>query len=262
MNTWMIGTLVLLGSVATNAHDKLSATSGLVADNYLTEVTGKEDRLNADSIRVPRVTDFEINGKGSNSVWESADWHNLVQLDPEGVDYAGRFKVMYSMSGIYVLFEGQDSLISTDYDQDFGQLWNGDVFEVFFHPDVQKRFYFEYEINQLNKEIVLVIDRTTASSGSSHAKNYEGNRRVKKAVTVRGGEAEKRAHIQSWSAEIFFPFDLLQDLPNSPPVSGTVWGANFCRIDYDTGNKVRWSWSPKIKNTFHELENFRKIVFE
>jgi hypothetical protein len=51
-------------------------------------------------------------------------------------------------------------------------------------------------------------------------------------------------------------------LDNIPPKSGTIWNANFCRLDYDSGNMVKWSWSPTIQNSFHELEKFRSMQFE
>lgn len=59
-----------------------------------------------------------------------------------------------------------------------------------------------------------------------------------------------------------FPNELLELLPNVPPKSGVVWNANFYRIDYDTGKMIKWSWSPTIEKSFHELEHFGQIKFE
>jgi len=51
-------------------------------------------------------------------------------------------------------------------------------------------------------------------------------------------------------------------MPGVPPQSGNIWNANFCRIDYDSGKSLEWSWSPAIVSSFHELEHFRSIKFE
>lgn len=213
------------------------------------------------TIIIKKVDDFNLTGNGNNPNWEKTKWNALTKLDTGGQDYESKFKILYSDKGLYILFNAQDNKISTTYDNDFDKLWNGDVFEIFFHPNSQFRKYFEYQVNPLNKELVLIIDRSKENHNAG-LQNYEGNRRIKKKVEVLGGKAEMASLINSWTAELFFPFELLEDLPNSPPVSGTIWNANFARIDYDTDNKIRWSWTPTIDYTFHELEKFRKIRFE
>ncbi len=45
-----------------------------------------------------------------------------------------KFKMLYSPTGIYVLFSGEDEKITSDFKNDFENLYNADVFEVFFHP--------------------------------------------------------------------------------------------------------------------------------
>lgn len=213
------------------------------------------------TIVIEKVDDFGLTGNGTNPSWEKTKWRVLTKLDEGGEDYESKFKILYSNKGIYMLFSAQDSKISTTYDTDFDKLWNGDVFEVFFHPNPKLRNYFEYQVNPLNKELVLLIDRSKENHNGG-LQNYEGDRRINKKVEVLGGKAETGSLINSWTAELFFPFELLKDLPNSPPASGTTWNANFSRIDYDTESKIRWSWSPTIEYTFHELEKFRTIKFE
>jgi hypothetical protein len=224
--------------------------------SFKTERSAEEN-----TIVIKKVEDFNLTGSGSDINWEKTKWNVLTKLDGGGQDYESKFKILYSDKGLYVLFYGQDNKISTTYDTDFDKLWNGDVFEIFFHPNPQLRKYFEYQVNPLNKELVIIIDRSKEVHNAG-LQSYEGTRRIKKKVEVLGGKVEMNSPINSWTAELFFPFELLKDLPNSPPVSGTVWNANFARIDYDTDNKIRWSWTPTIDYTFHELEKFRKIRFE
>ena len=225
-------------------------------------VTGQSLEMPNDPLIVRKCRDFNLTGSGSNIEWEKATWNLLTKLDSGGKDYTSRFKILYSEKGIYLLFNGEDEKISTQSNQDFGNIYEGDAFEVFFHTNPLVPKYFEYEINQLNKELILVITKVNNKGYLWAPWHYENGKQIYRMVDIVGGKTESGALIKSWSAEVFFPFELLNLLPYVPPQSGTIWNANFCRLDYDSGNMIKWSWSPKIKNSFHELEAFRSIKFE
>jgi hypothetical protein len=212
------------------------------------------------SLRVIKCNDFGIDGKGNNPEWEKTSWHPLTRLDSAGIRYATRFKILYGAKGIYVLFEGDDNRISTTFNEDFQDLYNADVFEVFFQPDTTMPLYLEYEINALNKELVLLIPNLTGRASGWLPFHYD-TKRVEKKVNIVGGKAAMGASIKSWSAELFFPYGIFDPLLNVPPVSGTVWHANFYRLDYDSGSMVKWSWAP-IAHSFHEYKKFGSIIFE
>lgn len=212
-----------------------------------------------DALLVKKTTDFEITGTGDHNAWQKTQWLPLTQLD-KGTPYETRIKILYSDAGIYVLFYGQDNKITSPFENDFEHLFKADVFEVFFHPQPSTPVYFEYEISPLNKELVLLIPNLKGIQGWLPW-DYSGNRKVKKNVKIHGGEMKNGAAITSWTAELFFPYALLQPLENTPPVSGSLWNANFCRLDYDSGKSIKWSWSP-VKTSFHEYKKFRQLRFE
>ena len=220
----------------------------------------KQPRMKA-PLLVRKCADFNITGKGDATEWNKAEWNTLTQLDPGVQGYDSRFKILYSATGLYVLFNGKDQKITTTYDQDFDDLYNADVFEVFFHPDPKVPIYFEYEINHLNKELVLLIPAFGNQSYGWMPWHYEGERKVQRQMLIEGGRQEKGASISAWSAEWFIPFSLLSTLSNVPPESGTIWNANFYRLDYDTGNMIKWAWSP-VERSFHEYKRFGSIRFE
>lgn len=209
---------------------------------------------------VHKCVDFSITGKGDHPEWTKTAWTTLNQLDSGIQGYDSRFKILYSDKGIYLLFNGADRKITTTYDQDFEDLFKADVFEVFLHPDPAVPVYFEYEINPLNKELVLLIPNFGHFFGWVPW-HYEGDRKIKKLVNIEGGKSQSGAAITAWTAELFIPFELLATLPNVPPKSRTVWNANFYRLDYDTGHEVKWAWSP-IEQSFHEYKKFGSIQFE
>lgn len=213
---------------------------------------------NGDTLTVNSISDFTITGKGDKPQWDSASWVPLTKLDKGVEEYDAKYKILYSKKGIYVLFTGKDKKINSTYKNDFDDLYNADVFEVFFHPNPAMPLYFEYEISALNKELVLLIPNLDGKIMGWRPWHYEKERLVQKAVNI---AKDNQGKMQSWSAECFFPYALLQPLQATPPVKGTVWNANFCRLDYDAGHMVKWSWSP-VKVSFHEFKVFRSIRFQ
>ena len=222
----------------------------------------EESRLQ-ETIPLPvrKCPDFKLTGTGDNNEWTRTEWNYLTKLDTGGKIYTSKFKILYSANGIYVLFNCDDDKISTQYNKDFEDLFKGDVFEVFFHTDPKTSIYFEYEINQLNKELVLLVPNINGKAYGWIPWHYKKERSIKKIVNVVGGKKIANAAITSWSAELFFPYNLFSPLGNVPPTSGTIWNANFYRLDYDSGKMIKWAWGP-VQNSFHELERFRPIKFE
>jgi len=224
-----------------------------------------EKKSESEPLTIRKCDDFTITGKGNNPEWKKTDWTFLTKLDPGGQEYESKFKMLFSPTGIYLLFHGRDEKITTKEYKDFENIFNHDVFEVFFHTNPEVIVYFEYEVNQLGTELILTISNLKGQNYTSwvpwhhESKNKSG---IKKMVDVVGGEKKVNATIQSWSAEIFFPYGALGLLPNVPPKSGSLWNANFCRLDYDSGKMIKWSWTPTIKDSFHELDKFRSIKFE
>ena len=220
-----------------------------------------EKPVGKEPLIVKKCADFQVTGDGASPEWNKAEWLPLLKLDQGGAEDKTRFKIVYSTKGIYVLFQGDDQKITTTFDKDFENLFMADVFEVFFHPDPTIPIYLEYEINHLNKELVLIIPNLKGKINGWIPWHYEKERCVVKKVHIEGGKAEMGAAIKSWSAELFFPYGLFSPLSNVPPVSGTIWKANFYRLDYDSGKMIKFAWTP-IKTGFHEYEKYGTIKFE
>lgn len=220
-------------------------------------------KISGDPQLIKKCNDFEIDGKGSNIEWSKTEWQMFTKIQKSDIDHETKSKMLYSPKGIYVLFSGGDHKITTKDYKDFEDIYEGDVFEVFFHPNPELPQYFEYEVNHLGRELTLTLARHNKSNVAWAPWTLEHNQKplIKRKVNITGGKAEIGASIKSWTAEVFFPYEILALVPGNPPKSGDVWNANFCRIDYDSG-LLEWSWSPGIKKSFHELEQFRSIKFE
>jgi hypothetical protein len=220
--------------------------------------------LPGDTALIRKTADFTITGRGDDPAWAATSWQVFTKIDSSGRSYNSKSKMLYSAKGIYLLFSGEDDRITTKDYKDDEDIYEGDVFEFFLHTDPDKPPYFEYEINQLERQLVLTLARFPHKNlaWSPWKFEYEKDPLIQRRTAVSNGKKQVGATISGWTAELFFPYELLGLLPGVPPKSGTIWRANFCRIDYDSGKMVQWTWSRKIRSSFHELENFGTILFE
>ena len=214
-------------------------------------------------LAVLHVPDFDVTGTGSNPSWQRTGWTALSRRQPDGLPYDSKFKVLYSDSGLYVLMDGTDRKLTATITVDFLELWREDVFEVFLWPDQRYPVYFEYEVSPLNRELAILVPNFDGLFLGWRPWKYEGARVTRKAVSIVGGPAEPHAPIDGWRAEVYLPYALLEPLQNVPPRPGSVWRANFYRMDHDagTGRPTQWEWAP-VGPSFHEYEKFGELVFE
>lgn len=212
-------------------------------------------------ITLPKVRDFEVVGDGLAATWRKAKWQPLTLLPDNESPYITRFKMLYSATGIYVLFDCQDNRLTCDESADFDDLWTQDVVEVFLWTGQHQPLYFEYEISPLGAELPILVPNHEGTFMGWRPWHYEGDRKIRKATAVRGGKKIPMASVAGWSAEMFIPFALLKGLGNVPPAPGSSWRANLCRVDYDQVQPAHWSWSKLKAVNFHRYNEFGTIIF-
>ncbi|MCA9159854.1 MAG: hypothetical protein KDA72_16075 [Planctomycetales bacterium] len=99
-----------------------------------------------------------------------------------------------------VLFDGSDKQLHATLEGDFLKLWTEDVFECFFWPNEEKPPYFEYEISPLGYELPLLLPKSDGRYFGWIPWPYEGERKTRKQISIRGGEQKSMAAIDGWSA--------------------------------------------------------------
>lgn len=212
-------------------------------------------------ITIQRCEDFSVTGNGDAKAWQSAAWIDLQRRPGGTKDYVARFKMLYSSTGVYVLFDGTDQILTATMKEDFLDLWNEDVYECFFWTHEEHPVYFEYEISPLGFELPIIVPNLGGEFLGWRPWHYDGSRRIAKKVSATGGVNESMAQVTGWQAEVFIPFELLAPLQNVPPQSGTKWRANFYRVDYDGNQVTGWDWA-RVGPSFHEYQKFGTLVFE
>lgn len=213
------------------------------------------------AIIIRQTEDFNISGDGSAANWEKTSWITLPSLDTSGEkNYETKIKLLYSATGIYCLYYCEDKKLTASMQQDFMDLWNEDVIEVFFQPDEQNPAYLEYELSPLNYELPLIVFNEKGNLNRWIPFHYEAARKPKHAVKVQGGAQKKYATVKSWTAEVFIPYTLMKPVLSTIPVSGSKWKGNLYRIDYDRKESL-WAWS-KNSGDFHDYTTFGDFYFE
>jgi len=248
-----------------NMHCRVAWCLGLTGLFLLAASSRYHESVHAQTEERPRlsvrpVKDFEVTGTGEHAIWQQAEWVTLRRRQPEGHPYDSRFKMLYSDTGLYFLMDGTDRTLTATMTEDFMDLWNEDVFEVFLWTDERHPVYFEYEISPLNRELSILVPNFGGQFLGWRPWHYERDRLTRKATSVTGGPKESRASIQGWRAEFFIPYALLRPLQNVPPKPGTRWRANFYRMDHDNGTRTQWEWA-RVGKTFHEYDKFGDLLF-
>jgi len=209
---------------------------------------------------VKRVVDFELTGTGAAPAWNQAEWLPLSPVAGSS-EYLTRGKVLYSSQGMYFLMECADKRLTCTMTDDYDDIYEEDVVEVFLWPDEGQVLYFEYEVSPLGVELPLLIPNREGVFMGWRPWHYEGERRVRRATAVRGGPKAPMAEVEGWAAEFFIPFALLKGLGNVPPLPGTSWRANLYRIDYDEAPATLWAWCPDTGPVFHNYRGFGTLAF-
>lgn len=220
---------------------------------------------NEPTMLVKKTTNFSITGDGTAQNWNQTEWAQLLRRDAEGGNnYRSEFKILYSETGIYLLYRNEDCILNATIEEHFAELWYEDVVEAFFWTDESGPDYFEYELSPLNYELPLIVSNLDGElvHWIPFANSYheESDRKTQHKTTILGGEKRSGAKIEGWIAEVFIPFKLMHPLKNIFPESGATWRANFYRVDYDNG-MTPYSWQP-YKTNFHDYENFGTLIFE
>lgn len=225
-----------------------------------TEADGDGVQTGLPETTVATTGDFDLSGDGTAPAWELTEWVPLERRGDEGLEYDTRVKVLYSTTGLYVLMDGSDSHVTATMTEDFSDLWHEDVFEVFLWTDEAHPVYFEYEISPLGYELPILVPNFEGEFLGWRPWHYEGERLTRRATATLGGPRESGATITGWRAEVFIPWALLEPLQGVPPQPGSVWRANFYRVDHDGDSPTAWYWAP-VSGTFHDIQSFGILRF-
>jgi len=246
---------VLLGMHARGRAGTEPAADG---DGWKTASARKAHRASMPELKVPRVEDFDVTGRGDHAAWQRVSWTSLSRTTGEPSAKRTRVRVAYSPTGVYVAMECFDDAIVATKTADFDELWREDCFEVFLWPSEATPTYFEYEISPKGFELPLLVPNLGGKRFRGWLPwQYAGERRVQKRVAVK---SEQDPGSPGWSAELKIPFALLAPIADGVK-AGDQWRGNFYRVDVGPSGSEFQSWTP-VGDSFHEYEKFGTLVFD
>lgn len=127
-------------------------------------------------------TPVNIDGQATEECWANAEWHAIDQVwipwaakMKEG-DFAGRFKVAWDESYLYVLAEVVDDSLSDDHSNPLQNYWDDDCIEVFIDENRSKGVH-ERNCNAFAYHVSLTFDAVDLSSTGAGV-NYKNNLKV------------------------------------------------------------------------------------
>jgi hypothetical protein len=192
----------------------------------------------------------ELAADPAGIAWRGADATPLHDAVTGGVPQQRSWvRAAWSADEWRVLFECDDRDPWATLTERDAKLFEEETVEIFVDPIGNLEGYYELETNPLGAILDIVFRKSRSGYKGDWAWDCEGLR-----VMVRRTEA-------GWNAEFAIPF---ASLPATPK-PGTIFRANFCRIDRPSrdGSLPRelTAWSPPMRETFHTPERFGFVEF-
>ncbi len=199
--------------------------------------------------------DFVPDADVTRTLWQTV---TPVQLDSQSSDGAVRpdvateLRALWSQQFLYLRYDCPYTRLTTfqpvmqkgkRFNQPGGSLWERDVVECFIGADPQNiKHYAELEIAPSNEQLDLMVNLPD--------RDWDWSSHCESAVHV--DETKK-----IWTCELRIP---LATLAASIPRDGTLWRANFFRMDHAAHAAL--AWRPAMQGSFHTPERFGILEFE
>jgi uncharacterized repeat protein (TIGR03806 family) len=207
---------------------------------------------------------IKITGKGTDPAWKNAqtiDNFYLPWLEkPRPAKTKTRAKLLWDREFLYFFADMEDADLFADIKEHNGNLWNNDVFELFFKPADDKEGYYEFQVNAAGAVLDCFFPRRNAG-GFDRFKN-ETKFHVEAKVNLRGSLNNWTDRDDGWSVEGKIPWtDFMKT--GGRPERGEKWKFALCRYDYsvDFEGPETSTCAPLTKPSFHRFEDYATLIF-
>jgi Carbohydrate family 9 binding domain-like len=218
-----------------------------------------------------------IDGKLDDPSWVEAPWTDdfvdiLGDAGPRP-RFRTRAKMLWDDNYFYVAAELTEPHVWGTLTKHDSVIFHDNDFEVFIDPDGDNHEYYEIEINALNTEWDLLLEKPYRDGGPAvDAWEIPG---LKTATHVNGKLNDPEGVDESWTVELAIPWEVLKARAHrsSPPKDGDQWRVNFSRVEWQHTNEGRsykkvpgkpednWVWSPQGAVDMHRPERWGYVQF-
>ncbi len=218
-----------------------------------------------------------IDGKLDDQVWKDAPWTDdfvdiLGDLRPRP-RFRTRAKMLWDDTYFYIAAELIEPHVWGTLTRHDSVIFHDNDFEVFIDPDGDHHEYYEIEINALNTEWDLLLEKPYRDGGPAvDAWEIPG---LKTATSVDGRINDPSDQDRSWTVELAIPWKALEPRAHRacPPLGGDQWRINFSRVEWEQTNDGKsyskvpnkpednWVWSPQGVIDMHRPSRWGFVQF-
>ena len=207
-----------------------------------------------------------MDGRLQDPAWKQSEWtSDFVDIIGSGgaaPRYRTRMKMLWDAKNLYIAAEMQEPNVHATLTKHDAVIFHDDDFEFFLKPVTDGEPYYEFEINALNATWDLYLNKPYRMGGKADS-SWEATG-VRTAVAVQGTLNDASDTDQGWTVEIALPLTAFASRQTVPlPVDGTVWRANFSRVEWlsDHPREDNWVWSPQGAVNMHIPERWGYLTF-
>jgi len=212
-------------------------------------------------------TPITIDGKADEDAWKHAQVIDNFYLpwlgkNARAAKTATKARLLWDREYIYFFAEMEDTDLYADVTEHDGQLWDNDVFELFFKPAEDKPGYYEFQVNAAGAVLDMFLPRRGA--GGYRRFKSDGDFHVEAKVKLDGTLNHWQDKDKGWSVEGRIPWkDFLRT--GGRPEPGEAWKFALCRYDYsvDFEGPELSTCAPLKSQTpdFHHHEEYATLRF-
>jgi glucose/arabinose dehydrogenase len=209
-----------------------------------------------------------LDGKADEPAWKNAeviDRFTLPWLKEKDrpARTATKARLLWDRDYLYFHADMEDTDLYVASKEHNGQLWLGDVFELFFKPAVDKPGYYEFQVNPAGTRLDMFLPRR--NTGGYERYRNEGDFGWETKVIARGTINKWTDKDQGWSVEGRIPWtDFART--GGRPAPGEEWRFALCRVDVSVDFE-----GPELSTCaplgslnhpdFHHHEDYATLVF-
>ena len=218
-----------------------------------------------------------VDGRLDDEAWRHAPWtDDFVDIEGDARPrprFRTRAKMTWDADYFYVAAELIEPHVWGTLTKHDSVIFHDNDFEVFIDPDGDNHEYYELEINALNTEWDLLLEKPYRDGGPAvDAWEVPG---LKTATLVQGKLNDPDGLDESWTVELAIPWKVLGQRARrpSPPKEGDQWRVNFSRVEWlhtvegkaykkvPNTPEANWVWSPQGAIDMHRPERWGYVEF-
>lgn len=223
------------------------------------------------------ATPIQIDGRLDEPAWQQAPWTEEF-LDIQGDSlpkprFRTRARMVWDDQSLYIAAQLDEPHVWGTLTRHDAVIFQDNDFEVFIDPDGDNHNYYEIELNALNAEWDLFLDKPYRDGGPARDEwEVPG---LKSAVQIQGTLNDPSDADTGWTVELAIPWASLKHHANrpAPPGDGDQWRINFSRVEWlhevvdGQYRKVpgkpedNWVWSPQGAIDMHRPEHWGYLQF-